>query len=133
MNAEMRRLTADLGKRSSSEITEWLLARYPVGSADWGTALLLLDHVSVNKVHAKRLAEHYLSRIPYASDRPYRLFAKLLPLDDLIKILRQHLPAKRRDLDLLIYHVGPLIREGAGTVRREREMYEALSAPLAKD
>ncbi|QDP19032.1 hypothetical protein [Sphingomonas xanthus] len=127
MNEEMRKAAADLRTMPSAEATDWLIARYPVGSSDWGSALTLLDHVSLRKQDNRRLATHYLGASPFAHDRPYRVFEKLLGLSELLAIISLSMPANERDADLLMYHLRPLL-DCADTDEERRAASEFLEA-----
>jgi hypothetical protein len=109
MDEEMRRTAADLRATPSKEAADWLMARYPVGTSEWGKALILLNHVSVRKADLRRLACHYLNRAPYAQDRPYRVFAKLLGLKELLAVLAERPPSNEPDTNLLLYHLRPIL------------------------
>jgi hypothetical protein len=109
MNEEMRKQAAMLRRMNSNEAADWLLSRYPLGASSWGHALTLLDHVSLTRQDIRRLAAHYLRQTPYPSDRPYRVFAKLLGLPGLLKQLETYIPMQRRDADLLMYHLRPML------------------------
>ena len=109
MNEELRGEAAMLRRMPSAEAAEWLLGRYSIGTTNWDDALTLLDHVSLRKPDVQRLAADYLSGTCYASDRPYRLFAKLLGLAGLLRQLGPYRPASRRDADLLMHHLQPML------------------------
>jgi hypothetical protein len=131
MNPDLRIEAAELRQKSSKAATDWLLTRYPVGSADWGNALTLLEHISLR--HADRMvtARHYLSRIPYASDRPYRVFAKLLQLDDLVRVLSDSLPTAPEDRKLVRYHVEPVLRgmDGSESAKEIVDLFVSTLSP----
>jgi|SRR6218665_115042 len=107
MNEAMRAEAADLRKMASSEAANWLLEHYPQG----GEGIILLEHVSLRKADTRRIAEQYLAGATAAHDRPYRVFAKLLGLSGLVRVLRTNATRSARDADLLAYHLEPLIRE----------------------
>jgi hypothetical protein len=127
MNEEMRRCAAELRTKSSGEAADWLLTRYPAEGAHWGEALTLLEHVSLRKNDVRKLASNYLKRSPFAQDRPYRLFAKLLGLEELLSILLERLPTDQRGADLLLYHLRPML-DAAETDEECRAASEFLAA-----
>ena len=126
MDAETRTLAGDLRRQSSGEIADWLINRYPLVSINWGKALLLLDHLSVEKQDARRLANHYLSQLPYASDHVYRIFTKLLGPDELVKIIRDFVPSEQKRRDLLRYHLSPILRGAARSSEHEQALWRSL-------
>lgn len=115
MDQKLRTLIGDLRKMSSSQAADWLMDRYPAGSANWGDAMTILVHLSWKKAEQERLANHYLSRVPFASARPYEAFASFMQVSRLIDILRKGIPHDRRDRGLLEYHVGPVLARAART------------------
>lgn len=104
---------------SSSEGLEWLVERFPLDSEGWGQALILLDHASFPKKEARQLARYYLARAPYASDRPYRVFAKQLGLSGLLNVLGEMVPKLQPESDLLLYHLKPLLDDAASETDRQ--------------
>lgn len=126
MDAETRAIAADLRKRSSKEIADWLISNYPVGSPHSGRALVLLDHVTVRKADARRLAYHYLSQLPHAHDTAYKIFSKLLGPDELIAVARSHLPEEQSQRDLLLYHLLPILHGAARSPEHEDAMRQLL-------
>ena len=54
----MRTAAAELRKRPSKDVADWLMARYPMDSCAWGNALILLNNVSVRKSDFKPLASN---------------------------------------------------------------------------
>src|SRR5262245_53445049 len=128
MNEEMRKHAAELRKLPSGEIAKWLMTEYPLESAHWGDALILLEHVSLKKNDAGAIARYYLSGLPHASDRAYRVFVKLLSLDGLIDVVQEYLPTDRSRRDLLFYHLDPIIREHARSAEHVRMARLALDS-----
>lgn len=113
MDARLSNLAAELRNRPASDATEWLLREYPLKSHNWGEALTLIGHCSFPRREAKRLAAYYLSHAPYASDRPYVLFAKLLGVAGLLGVLAK-IDIKPDDRALLLYHLQPILRAAKG-------------------
>ncbi|WP_324697813.1 hypothetical protein ACLIMP_04585 [Novosphingobium aerophilum] len=109
MDNSLRDLAVQLRSMQSPEAVDWLLTRYPCESENWGEALTLIGHASFSKGDARRLAAHYLRRAPYASDRPYQVFAKLIGFRSLLGILGEVVPANHPRRDLLLYHLKPLL------------------------
>ncbi len=118
MDREMHDLAAELRQMPPSEGAEWLVKHFPLESEQWGKALILLDRARFPKKEAQQLARYYLARAPYASDRPYRVFAKLLGVEGLLKVLGDILPQLRPRADLLLYHLKPLLAGSANEADR---------------
>lgn len=113
MDQRLRDLAVQLRNTPSSEAVDWLLTHYPLEVESWGEALALIGHSSFSKIDARRLAVHYLSQAPYASDRAYKVFAKLLGLHDILSILSEVVPESHPRRDLLLYHLRPLLDSAA--------------------
>ncbi len=127
MNADLRETAAELRRKPSAEAAGWLMARYPVGSANWGAAILLIEHLSLRKKDAHDLARHYLSRLPYASDKAYRVFARLLPLQVFLSVVHDFLPLDQQRRDLLSYYLGPILHETARAPEGEQAVQSFLA------
>jgi hypothetical protein len=119
----------DLRKMASSEAAEWLIEQYPVGSANWGDAIGIMAHLSWKKADQARLADHYLSRLPFASAKPYEVFASFMNISRLVDILRKNAPSGVSDRNLLEYHAGPVLVRAAHTPE-DRELVERFRLEL---
>jgi hypothetical protein len=128
MRPELRQAAAELRSKSSAEAADWLLAHHPVESADAGKAIVLLEHLSFERRDARRLAEHYLSKLPHASDRAYRVFVRLLPLNVFLCVIRGHLPIGQQRRDLLLYYLEPVLRERVFSSESEQAVQSFLAA-----
>jgi len=110
MNEAMRKLAAELARMTSEEAAEWLMSRYPIDSS-YGEAFILLAHRSWRREDQRRLARYYLQRMPFASSKPYEVFASFMSLRALIPILKEYLPESTEDMQLLQYHLTPILRQ----------------------
>lgn len=115
MDEMMRAQAAELRKMPSSAAADWLLQHYPRG----GEGIILLEHISLRKADTRRIAKQYLSGAPFAQDRPYRIFAKLLGLSELIRILGVSPTRTANDAELLAYHLEQLIRQSQDDESRQ--------------
>ena len=129
MDQRLASLASDLRKMSSSEAAEWLIDRYPVGSAGWGEAITIMPHRSWKKADQVRLARHYLSRLPYANAKPYEVFASFMKISRLVDILRENTPNSAWDRKLLEYHVGRVLAQ-AIKKPEDREIVENFISEL---
>ena len=100
-----------LRKMGSDDAADWLMDQYPIERPDYGNAIILLAHRSWKKRDQIRLADYYFQKIPFANSRPYEVFASFMSTSNLIKMLRKHLPNSTSDLDLLVYHLEPILRK----------------------
>jgi hypothetical protein len=76
----------------------------------WGTAILMIQHLSWKVEDQVRLADHYLSRLPHASARGYEAFASIMSRDRFLSAIRRNWPQAPERLDLLRYYLFPTIR-----------------------
>ncbi len=121
MSRNIEPIVSDLRKLTSRDAAEWLMERYPVGSADWGDAITIIAHLSWKKADQARLADYYLSRLPFASAKPYEVFASFMKVSRLVDILRKNAPSDTSDKGLLEYYAGPVLERAAKTpVDREK-------------
>ncbi len=115
----------------SNEAAEWLMAHHPVDSESAGEALIIASHLSWKKADQLRLADHYLSKLPFASSRPYEVFASMLPVHKLVAILKDKMPSNEADRDLLWYHAGPVLARASKTVQDTEAVQNLMSAVSA--
>lgn len=113
MNERQRQECERLRAFSSGEAADYLLANYGVESPNYGEAFVLLPHRSWMRSDQVRLARHYFQKIPFASSRPYEVFAAFMSLPLLIELLEEFAPVASDDLSLFIYHVEPVLRRRA--------------------
>lgn len=103
--------SAELKRVSSEEAATWLMDQYPVNNPDYGRALLLLRSRSWKRTDQIRLARYYFQKIPFASSRPYEVFATFMSIQQLTKAIKENMPTSEADLDLLRYHLEPVLRK----------------------
>ncbi len=114
MDERLRSIVGDLRKMGSGEAAGWLMEHYPIASPNWGEAITIIPHLSWKKADQARLADYYLSGMPFASARVYEAFASFMQLPRLIDIMRKHLPTDDRK-QLLEYHAAPVLTRAAIT------------------
>jgi hypothetical protein len=123
MDAALRAEVEILRGLESAEAADYVLRTYPLEALQWGRALDLIASRSWKREDQVRLAEHYLSRIPYASALPYEVFAGLLPFADFVRIIQHYWPKAQCDHGLLCYHLAPLVKRyvEAGADRKQAD------------
>lgn len=89
------------------------MERYPTSDGLWGEAVLVTPHRSWEKRDQIRLARYYLSRIPFASARPYEAFASFMSVASLTTVLQEFVPVSADRHDLLLYHLSPVLHRKA--------------------
>ena len=100
---------------SSSQAADWLLKTYPVEGQNYGDAIQLISHLSWKQADQIRLARHYLKKIPFASSKVYEVFASFMSFELFVKVLQEQLPINKSDIDLLLYHLRPVLEKYAKT------------------
>jgi hypothetical protein len=75
-----------------------------------------------------RLAEHYVSRMPFASPRPYEVFASFMKVPRLIDVMRKYVPSDDRK-QLFEYLAAPVLARAAKTPK-DREAVQSFLAEV---
>ncbi|MGY4154167.1 hypothetical protein ACVINW_000009 [Bradyrhizobium sp. USDA 4461] len=127
MDERLRSIVADLRTKSSGEAADWLMRHYPVSDTGVGEAITVIQHLSWKKADQIRLAEYYLGGMPFASARPYEVFASFMQTHRLVDVMRKYIPNNDRS-QLLEYHAGPVLTRAAKTP----EDHEAVQSFLAE-
>ena len=110
MDERYRVLAEKLRALSSADAADHLLANYPVGSEDSGTAIVMIRHLSWEVTDQVRLADHYLSRLPHASAVAYEAFAAIMSRDRFLAAVQGNWPKTDERIELLRYYLYPTIR-----------------------
>jgi hypothetical protein len=121
MDDRLRAKCLELRKMTSNQAANWLIESYPVGDPDYGEAIQLLPHRSWKRADQIRLARYYLEKMPFASSRIYEVFASFMSLDVFLRVIRDHLARKTVDMDLLLYHLRPVLDRAVRT-DQDREL-----------
>lgn len=115
MDNRLKTIAAELGQMTSAQAADWLISTYPVDQPEYGDAVTLIPHRSWKRSDQLRLARHYLQKIPFASARPYEVFASFMSFELFVGAIREQLPSSRADIDLLLYHLSPVLKKAAKT------------------
>lgn len=110
----MRAKAAMLRGMSSKEAADWLKQH----DEPRGSAIKLLEHVSLRKRDYRRLAVHFLSGRTHAHAGAYRLFALRLGLKELVRTLAET-PRSEGDAALLAYHLRPMLEDAKDDEERQ--------------
>ncbi|MBT2768564.1 hypothetical protein J7J08_13040 [Stenotrophomonas sp. ISL-67] len=114
---------------SFRDAADWLMENYPAGAPHYGTAFQLMPRRSWKRSDQIRLAEHYLARLPFASSTPYRVFLSFMAAEVFVSQIRKFLPDDESSIDLLRFHLGPVMREAA-TSDVDRALFSRVMAEL---
>jgi hypothetical protein len=110
MDQHLKSRLAELRNMPSEDAADWLITNCPVDS-ETGEAFLLIPRLSWKKRDQRKLAEHYLRKIPYASQRPYEVFASIMQIPGFVDVVEKFLPTREADKKLLRYHLSPVLRK----------------------
>ncbi len=127
MDNRLKALCTELGKMTSSQAADWLIATYPVDGAEHATAIALLSHRSWKRADQARLAKHYFKKLPFASSRMYEAFASFMSIELLVGSIRNQMPTDGSDINLLLYHLIPVLERSAKN-DADRELIKAFVA-----
>lgn len=113
MDERLRKLCSELRSMDSESAITWIMEKYPITEDSWGEAVLLLPHRSWEKKDQLKLANYYLSRVPFASARGYEAFASFMSVSALVGVLRKYIPSEPSDRDLFRYYVIRVLENAA--------------------
>ena len=113
MDERQRALCAQLVKMSSDQAADWLMDKYPIESADWGEAMLLIPHRTWKRSDQKRLAQYYFRRLPFSGPRGYESFAAIMSIKLLVGCVTEAVPAEASRVELLLYYLIPALNRAA--------------------
>jgi hypothetical protein len=128
MDERLKSILSDLRKKSSNEAANWLMERYPLGSPNSGEPITILSHLSWKKADQVRLAEYYLSNMPFANAWAYKAFARIMSVHRLVEIMKKHIPSDDRK-KLLEYHVATVLASAARS-QGDREAVQSFLTEL---
>ena len=115
MSPEQRKISKYLRGLSSFEAAEWLLEKYNRETNEkYGEVFAVLPHRSWKRQDQIKLADHYLSHLPHATGRVYKIFLSFMSVPVFIDIIKRNLPEKD-GYDLLIYYLEPILWKHAKT------------------
>ena len=60
-----------------------------------------------------RIARHYLKKIPFASAKPYEVFASFISIGNFLQVIEEHLPEECSRRSLLLYYLIPVLQKAA--------------------
>lgn len=111
MTNEFKDIIEKLRKLDNHERYLWLLNEYPLESKDYYLAFQIIPLFSWGRKERKLLMEYYLSKLPFASERPYLVFLKISPLKEFLDVLDKIVDRKiNNDLSLLSYHLDRIFK-----------------------
>ncbi|WP_228022247.1 MULTISPECIES: hypothetical protein [unclassified Pseudomonas] len=111
MDERQRALCAQLVRVNSDQAADWLMTKYPIESADWGEALLLIPHRTWKRSDQKRLAKYYFRKLPFSGPRGYESFAAIMSIKLLIGCVAEAIPAEASKVELLLYYLIPILNK----------------------
>lgn len=121
MDERQRVLCAQLVSMSSDQAADWLITKYPIESADWGEALLLIPHRTWKHSDQKRLAKYYFKKLPFSGPRGYESFAAIMSIKLLLGCVAEAIPTEASRVELLLYYLIPALT-GAAKIDSDRQL-----------
>ncbi len=125
MEPKIMMISQELRKMESSQGAEWLIANYPIENPTYWEVFQLIPHVSWKRADQIRLAKYYLKILPFASAKPYEVFASFMSFSLFAKVIRELFPVDSSDRELLLYHLGPVL-ESAAKTELDKELLHSL-------
>ena len=115
MDCKLQAISRELRSTESDQAASWLINTYPLSNPEYGDVFQFLKGRSWKRADQLRLARYYLQKMPFASAKPYEAFITLMSLKLLISVLGEFLPKSNADIDLLVYHIRPVLEKAAQT------------------
>ncbi|WP_369990755.1 hypothetical protein [Pseudomonas xanthosomatis] len=109
MDVRQKEQVADLLKMSSEQAAEWLISTYPISEQGYGEGMVLIPHRSWKGNDQLKLARHYMQKIPFASERGYKVFSSFMSVSSFLGCIREQLPLAQQKQELLLYHLVPVL------------------------
>jgi hypothetical protein len=131
MTKDIKLIIDYLRNMTSDQAADWLMEKYPVRNNNWGEAIIIMSHLSWKKEDQLRLANHYLSKLPFANGRPYTVFASFMKISTLVKVLQKHTPTDFSDRRLIEYYAGPILEKAAKN-SKDRALVESFRQELIR-
>ncbi|MQA21150.1 hypothetical protein [Rugamonas rivuli] len=99
----------------SEDAATLLMETFPVEASNYSEAFKMMAHRSWKRPDQIRLARFYLRKMPFASSKPYEVFASFMSLPTLIAVVKEALPSKPNDRQFIAYHVTPVLKKNIKT------------------
>lgn len=113
MDTHLKELAERIGRMTSEEAADWLIANYPVEKANYGDAISVVSHRSWRRADQVRIAKHYLKKIPFASAKPYEAFASFMSIRSFLQVVEEYVPEGNAEKSLLLYYLKPVLQQAA--------------------
>jgi len=131
MDTTLKAISRELREMSSSQAADWLMKTYPEGDPKISEALQLISHISWKRADQIRLARCYLKKLPFSSSKVYEIFASFMSFELFVRAIQEQLPIDKSDIDLLLYHLRPVLEKSAKT-SSDRELVASFIAKLTE-
>ncbi|MEO9382920.1 hypothetical protein [Chromobacterium phragmitis] len=119
-------------KMSSADAADWVLEKYGLNKLNYYEAFELIKKKSWKRVDQIRLARFYLAKMPFASALPYEVFASFMALEPFLMIIRECKPLRSEDINLMLYHLIPVLRKMVKT-QNDSEMVAKFLADFSQE
>lgn len=109
MNEAQKEALAKIKNLGAEEAVCWVLEKYSIENDDYGEVFGIIVHRSWPKREQMQLADYYLSKVPFSSERPYKAFLSFMSVKTFIGVLKKFVPDAAAERELLAYHLRPLL------------------------
>lgn len=99
-----------LKQLSSEEAAKLIIENYPIHSEYYYRAFDLIKSFSWKKKDRQILARYYLNKIPFATSKPYECFLQVMPLKELLMIIKEIQIVDDEKNNLLKYHLETILK-----------------------
>lgn len=99
----------------SEDAATLLMETFPLESSDYSEAFRIMAHRSWKRPDQVRLARFYLRKSPFATAKPYEVFASFMSLPTLISVVKEAMSNKPSDRQFIAYHVTPVLKKNIKT------------------
>jgi hypothetical protein len=105
MDETQRKNCEIIRNMSSSDAADWLLTNHP------NDGCFYVAKRTWKKQEQIRLANHFLSRIPHATDRCYEALLSVMALPRFVEVVEANLPEESSKKNLLEYYLLPALNK----------------------
>lgn len=114
-------------KMPSDAAATFLMKIFPVDGPNYGDAFKMMAHRSWRRDDQVRLARYYLKKMPFATSKPYEVFASFMSIKTLMSVVKEAMPTNPSDRELVVYYVAPVLKKNIKSEADRNSVNEFLS------
>ena len=123
MNESQREASKELRAMSSAAAADWVISNHPKDGC------FFISKRSWRVDDQYKLAYHFLSSIPHASDNCYVQLLSVMSVSNFLKVIESQLERSKSSIDLLSYYVLPAL-ENAGKTEKDNYLIKSFRQKL---